>query len=285
MTTPTSSKILVGVDGSTTSANALRWATQLAKNTSGTITATMAWSYPTALLMPVVGAPVLPAEDLSEVTRATLEALVAATPDPDPVAEQWVIMGAPRSVLTESSEDQDVLVLGRTGRNRLQRAWLGSTASYCVRHAACPVVIIGESTAPESTITVAVDGSLSSIEALVWALGLGDDHDVLAVYSHDEWELDDLPLDDRIREDLDKKADELVARVVEAAIERTGADEDRIKRQVRQGDPRTTIVEQADPSELLVLGAQGHSGLARWFLGSLADYAVHHAPGSVAIWR
>ena len=29
-----------------------------------------------------------------------------------------------------------------------------------------------------------------------------------------------------------------------------------------------------------MLGAQGHSGIARWVLGSLADYAVQHAPGS-----
>ena len=138
--------------------------------------------------------------------------------------------------------------------------------------------------APEENITVAVDGSPSSIDALVWALGLGDSVDT-AAYSHDEWELDDLPLDDTFRADLNARADEMLADAVATAVERAGVDPTRVVRQVMQGDPRTTLVDQADPATLLVMGAQGHSGISRWVLGSLADYAVQHAPGSIAIWR
>ncbi len=145
--------------------------------------------------------------------------------------------------------------------------------------------MVRDSIAPERSITVAVDGSPASVDALVWAIELGDEHNTLAVYSHDEWELDEMGLDDTVRADLEAKADELLAQAVETAVQRTGVHEDRIKRQVVHGDPRTTLVDQADPDHLLVLGAQGHSGIARWVLGSLADYAVQHAPGSVAIWR
>lgn len=275
----------MGIDGSDRSARALHWAADLATSTGATISAVMAWNYPAALMMPVVGAPGIPADFVADRARETLAQVVANADVDGASVEQSVIMGAARSALTEESAEHDLLVIGRTGDGRLKQAFLGSTGSYCVRHAECPVVIVGDSTAPEAGITVAVDGSPSSVEALAWAINLGDDHEILAVYSHDEWELDDLPLDDRFRSDLDRAADEMLQKAVDTAVATTGVGTDRVLRQVRQGDPRTTLVDQADPDRLLVLGAQGHSGIARWALGSLADYAVQHAPGTVAIWR
>ncbi len=278
-------KIVVGIDGSESAANALQWACALATSSDASVSAVMSWNYPAALLMPVVGTPVLPGDVVAETTRAALAEVVEATPTGDVEVDEWVMMGSPRAVLTEASEDHDLLVLGRTGHSRLAQIFLGSTVSYCVRHAECPVVVVHNSVAPEHQITVAVDGSPSSIAALVWALGLGDEHEVLAVYSHDEWELDHLPLDGSVRADLERKADEMLAQAVQSAVDQTGVDESRLTRQVRQGDPRTTLVDQANPAAMLVLGAQGYSGIARWALGSLADYAVQHAPGTVAIWR
>jgi nucleotide-binding universal stress UspA family protein len=277
-------KILVGVDGSDSSLAALQWATALAAQREGSVTAAMTWSYPTALMMPVVGAPVVPADYVSGATRAKLGVAVAGTPRADLITEEWVIMGAPRSVLSDATEDHDLLVLGRTGNSRLRQLFVGSTAAYCVRHAECPVVVVRDAVTPEDKITVAVDGSPSSIDALVWALSLGDSQ-VAAVYSHDEWELDDLPLDDQFRADLGARAEEMLVNTIATAVERAGVDEERVVYQIMQGDPRTTLVDQAEPNGLLVLGAQGHSGISRWVLGSLADYAVQHAPGSVAIWR
>ena len=277
-------KILVGVDGSDSSLAALQWATALAAERNGSVTAAMTWSYPAAMLMPVVGGPVVPADYVSGTTRAKLTAAVASTTQPELVTEEWVVMGAPRSVLSDATEDHDLLVLGRTGNSRLRQLLVGSTAAYCVRHAECPVVVVRDAVAPETSLTVAVDGSPSSIDALTWALEFTNAA-VVAVYSHDEWELDDLPLDDRFRADLDARAEEMLAEATATAVDRAGVDPSRVVRQVMQGDPRTTLVDQADPTGLLVLGAQGHSGISRWVLGSLADYAVQHAPGSVAIWR
>ena len=280
----TRSKILVGVDGSDSSLAALEWATALAAQQDASVTAAMTWSYPTALLMPVVGAPVVPADYVSGATRAKLTAAVAGSSRADLITEEWVVMGAARSVLSDATEDHDLLVLGRSGNSRVRQLFVGSTAAYCVRHAECPVVVVRDAVTPESDITVAVDGSPSSIDALVWALGLGESQ-ITAVYSHDEWELDDLPLDDAFRADLDTRAETMLAEAVATAVERAGVSATRVVHQIMQGDPRTTLVDQAAPTGLLVLGAQGHSGISRWVLGSLADYAAQHAPGSVAIWR
>jgi len=279
-------KIVVGIDGYVDSRRAFQWATELAAAEQAQVVAVMAWAYPPGLMLPTLVAPSIPAGLLADGAARRLRAFVNAyTTNPDVVVKRETVMGSPRTALTELSEDADLLVVGRTGSNRVTRALAGSTASSCARNAACPVVIVGDQVKPAKTITVAVDGSDSSIDALVWALGRGPDHDIVAVYSHDEWELDELPLDDDFRRGLSDEAAKMLEAAVAKAVERTGDDDDRVIRQIRQGDPRTTIVEQGDPSELLVLGAHGHSGLTRWVLGSLADYAVHHAPGTVVICR
>lgn len=288
MTTPPPAirKILVGIDGSDRSARALQWAANVATLTGASISAVTVWNYPPGMMLPLVGGPVVPVDIVSEKTRTLLDSILADA-DLDGVDyEDSVVMGAARQVLTEQSAEHDLLVIGRTGDGRLKQALLGSTVSHLARHAECPVVVVGDTTGLEKKITVAVDGSPSSVQALQWALAVSDDDtEILAVFSHDEWELDEMALDSDARADLDRAADEMLTTAVRSAVEAVGADPDRVLRQVRQGDPRTTLVEQADPSRMLVLGAQGHSGIARWALGSLADFAVNHAPGTVAIWR
>ena len=52
-----------------------------------------------------------------------------------------------------------------------------------------------------------------------------------------------------------------------------------------QGDPRSTLVEEARRmnADLLVVGSHGRSGLSRLVLGSVASYVASHAPCSVLI--
>jgi nucleotide-binding universal stress UspA family protein len=56
---------------------------------------------------------------------------------------------------------------------------------------------------------------------------------------------------------------------------------------VRQGDPRTEIVEEAKdwPAELVVVGSHGRTGISRWLLGSVSEHIVRHAPCSVQVCR
>lgn len=276
--------VIVGIDGSDGSAAALQWAASLAGTLGQPLQAVAAWNYPASLMMPAIGAPGLPSDHFAQMAAAKLEATVGATPT-TPAPEQRVIMGSPRVVLSELSERAEAIVIGRTGTGRISRLVVGSTASYCVRHAECPVAIVDDAVSMESQVTVAVDGSPSSIDALVWALGLGDDRAIRAVYSHDEWELDQLGLESALRTELEERAATVLAETVETACAKVGASLDRVTAEVLSGDPRTTVVDHGDPDALLVLGAQGHSGVARWLLGSLADYAVHHAPGSLVIVR
>jgi nucleotide-binding universal stress UspA family protein len=56
---------------------------------------------------------------------------------------------------------------------------------------------------------------------------------------------------------------------------------------VRQGDPRTEIVAEAERwhADLIIVGSHGRTGLKRWFMGSVAEYVVRHAPCSVEVAR
>ena len=281
-TAPVSS-ILVGIDGSSPSLAALKWACDLAARHGAKVTAISAWTYPPSTLPPLVGAPSPPGEVFADAARKILEhALGAANPSVE--VETEVILGGAGAVLVENSDDFDLMVVGRTGRGRLARMIIGSTTRHVARHATCPVVIVNDATEVESRITVAGDGSKHSIDALNWAMRLDPEATIAAVYSHDEPTLDDVPLDDAVRDDFDERATDFVDDVIKQATPE-GAPTTKVYGEVRTGDPRTTIVDATQAGTLLVLGARGLSGVAGVLVGSLADYAVGHGDSTIVIFH
>jgi nucleotide-binding universal stress UspA family protein len=56
---------------------------------------------------------------------------------------------------------------------------------------------------------------------------------------------------------------------------------------VREGDPRSAIVDEADKwgADLVIVGSHGRTGLKRWLLGSVAQAVVGHAHCSVEVVR
>jgi nucleotide-binding universal stress UspA family protein len=143
-------RIVVGVDGSDCSKQALRWAARQAEFTGASVEAVAAWRFPAFYGW----APADP-EDLDFAGFAG-QALAAAVDDvfgPDHPA--WlrtrVIEGHAGQVLVGASADADQLVVGSRGYGGLADALLGSVSTYCVHHARCPVTVIrptGHTTAP-----------------------------------------------------------------------------------------------------------------------------------------
>jgi nucleotide-binding universal stress UspA family protein len=54
---------------------------------------------------------------------------------------------------------------------------------------------------------------------------------------------------------------------------------------VAEGRAGQVLADAADGADLLVVGSQGHGGLAEALLGSVGQYCVHHAPCPVVIMR
>ena len=86
-----------------------------------------------------------------------------------------------------------------------------------------------------------------------------------------------------VRQQNLKYAEDIVLRAVER-LEKDGLHVDTI---VREGDPRTEIVDEATEwrADLIVVGSHGHTGLTRLLLGSVAQAVVAHAPCSVEVVR
>jgi nucleotide-binding universal stress UspA family protein len=89
-------------------------------------------------------------------------------------------------------------------------------------------------------------------------------------------------LDDMRRQQV-STADQITGRALEA-LTRTGL---ATETAVREGDPRSAIVDEAEQwgADLIVVGSHGRTGLTRWLLGSVAQAVVGHAPCSVEVVR
>ena len=88
---------------------------------------------------------------------------------------------------------------------------------------------------------------------------------------------------ERARQELTTRAEQLSAGVAE----RLRAAGLTAETAVRDGDPRSVIVEEAEEwdADLIVVGSHGYTGLKRWLLGSVAQSVVGHAPCSVEVVR
>ena len=138
-------RIVVGVDGSSASRDALRWALEEARLWHGAIEAVHAWSYPVTTYAPgVVPPPTFAREDLEtearHVLNATIDAVVGDEAPGLPL-ERAVVEGSAAKQLIERARHADMLVVGHRGRGGFTGLLLGSVAEQCAVHASCPSVI------------------------------------------------------------------------------------------------------------------------------------------------
>ena len=130
--------IVVGVDGSSSSQRAVRWAAQQAKLTGATLRAVSSWRWPNYItIMP-------PGVDLASDTRRTLDEVLeeALTGSEDLTVTRHVIEGPPGPALLTQAQDASLLVVGAQGRAAFPGMLLGAVAEYCVRQGSCPVVVV-----------------------------------------------------------------------------------------------------------------------------------------------
>jgi nucleotide-binding universal stress UspA family protein len=75
--------------------------------------------------------------------------------------------------------------------------------------------------------------------------------------------------------------------LVQRAAEQLARDNLRVETLVREGDPGTEIIQEAEswPADLIIVASHGHHGLKRLLLGSTANYVTNHAPCSIEIVR
>ena len=135
--------IVVGIDGSIPSLQALRWAGRQAELTGARLVAVIAWELPGAFGW--ADLPELP-EGLA-MEQPAARALAEAVRDGLPPAqaagvEQVVVMGNPAQAILDRGEGADLIVVGVRGHGTFRATLLGSVSHTVTLHATCPVVVV-----------------------------------------------------------------------------------------------------------------------------------------------
>ena len=138
--------IVVGIDGSAGSAEALKFAVAEARLRKAKLKAVAAWTLtyvaaPIGMMAPIDEA-LIP--ELQENAKNVLEQALAAAlgPEPDLEIEKAVLEGTPAQVLVDAAQGADLLVVGTRGHGGFTGLLLGSVSQQAAHHAPCPVVIV-----------------------------------------------------------------------------------------------------------------------------------------------
>lgn len=137
----TKDNIVVGVDGSDSSKEALRWAAKLAPAMEAEINAIVAWEYP--IMWGAEGNNPdwwHPDEDAKTILQESITDVFGSTPPSNLVGR--ISQGRPTNVLLEASAKAKMLIVGSRGHGGFAGLLLGSVSSTCAEHAKCPVLII-----------------------------------------------------------------------------------------------------------------------------------------------
>ena len=140
--------IIVGVDGSEHSYQALCWAMHEAAQHNAPLTVmTVCPSPARPATMTFWGLPTLPEGRFNSehARRAVQEAVDKARSEISGTAPEITVSvatGEATEELVSASRDADLLVVGSRGTGGFSRLLLGSVSSQVVHHAACPVVVI-----------------------------------------------------------------------------------------------------------------------------------------------
>jgi nucleotide-binding universal stress UspA family protein len=133
-------RIVVGVDGSASSTQALEWAVKQAELTASALETVITWQWPTtygvALFLPE---DYDPAADAQRVLETALGPVRQAHPAAD--IRPTVVEGHPALALVEASRGAELLVVGNRGHREFTGLFLGSVSEYCATAAHCPVLV------------------------------------------------------------------------------------------------------------------------------------------------
>ena len=141
-------RIVVGVDGSVHSRDALRWAARFAGMLGARLQAVTAWDYPLALGWSVVPDDWDPAADMQKTQQETITEAFGGNPPAGLELELLVHEGSAASVLIDASQGATMLVVGSRGHGGFAGLLLGSVSAMVAEHAPCPVLIIHGDQAP-----------------------------------------------------------------------------------------------------------------------------------------
>ena len=133
-------RIVVGVDGSEASRQALEWAVDEARRRNAIVEAIHAWHQPFVTGYAYMGE--IPLGDYATEAQGVLDAAIGSVDTGGVTVEGKVVAGGASEALVDEAKGASLLVVGSRGRGGFSGLLLGSVSQQTAHHAPCPIVII-----------------------------------------------------------------------------------------------------------------------------------------------
>jgi nucleotide-binding universal stress UspA family protein len=287
MTTVAGAAVVVGVDGSPQSMDAVEAAAVEAARRHRPLQIVHALAWPA---LPVPLPPGMTQTSPGAVREQAAGYLAEAARIAGEVAADItlttkLIAGHPATVLTDLSRRTDLVVVGERGLGGLL---FGSVASHLASHAGCPVVVVRGEPHPNGPVVVGVDGAGDSADALDFALEeaslRGTSLVALHAWGGGDWtELNSgLPMTYEFWSGETQEERVLAEALAGAAARYPDVP---IRRQVARGHAGSLLTDWSHLAQLVVVGDRGHSGLTGLMLGSVSRHLIFHADCPTTIVR
>jgi nucleotide-binding universal stress UspA family protein len=279
--------VVVGIDGSEQSDQAVRWACTEAIRRS--------WRLHVLHAVPKShGHPASVAAQVDKQMYERGEKLVrqalALVPETlaDVVTTELAWGPAPENLVTRS-KDAALTVVGHRGLGGFRGLLLGSVGQHVARHAHGPVAVIRAPADPLSTqVVVGVDDSESARRALTFALDYAapSSFPITAVHAWSEASLAAPGVVVPITHDpVERSRGEqgLVDRIVEEVT--SGRADVQVTSRAVPGHPARVLCELSDHASALIVGSRGREAFAQLLLGSTSHDLLSHARCPVIVVR
>ena len=288
--------IVVGVDGSPSSDAAVRWAAREAEMRNVPLSLVHIVERPPWGMLALGGGAVPPPTETNEWRKTEGEEVISAARKLAEVSVKdgrslqvhvEVYFSATGPALFDLSTHAQMIVVGCRGHGRVERVLLGSVSSGLIHHAHCPVAVIHDEMSVASQpsqlpVVVGIDGSPASELATGVAFDEASWRGVrlIAVHAWSDAHVSDIP-------SMEWSAQQAVGE--EALAERLAGWCERypdvaVKRKIVLDAPAHHLLDEAESSQLLVVGSHGRGGFSGMLLGSVSTAVAQaaHVPVIVA---
>ncbi len=278
--------VLVGVDGSAASLNALEWAVAQARRVGWRLHLVCAYALPTFAAASLDGGyATLDDTAIRDGAQAALDEAVERASGRGVDVTSSLETGDPAGVLVDLTKQVCLAVVGTRGNSGFAERILGTVSSALPAHAHCPTVVVplheddGEPPLPIRRIVVGVDGSDSAKVALDRAIEQAEvwDAELTAVVGvpigAGAGLLGWLPAAvDRevVLADVTEGLNVTVDRALEGR-------ELTVRRHALDGSGAELLSEFSTAVDLVVVGTRGRGGFAGMLLGSTSQQVLHHS--------
>jgi nucleotide-binding universal stress UspA family protein len=286
-------RLLVGVDGTEGSVEALRWAAHEAARRSWPLHVMTCAELPVAVEAGLIGTGAIAGQAMDSIVTdyeaGNQRAVNLARSFGLPIEVSGeTVLGAPAYALVGAAHADDLMVVGATAHPGRLADVLGSVATIITHRAHCPVVVVHGADRRDAVvgrIVVGVDGSHGSQAALDWAIDEAMRCDAELILVHGWTYPYQGPRTGVTEPRDDMRLDAMRTLEASALHVRELAPTLRCHSIISEQSAAKAVIDAGKEADLVVVGSRGHGGFSALLIGSVSRTVLQHADVPVAIIR